>query len=141
MRKRPPSTPDGIFEVNMTPLIDVSLVLVVILMVATPLAFQSSIALRTAAKSGRRADAVARSERVELAVLADGRVRVDRSVVERPDLAAVLGPRLQASATRLVVVECEDGVPLGSFVGVVDEAKALGAARIAVLGSSEAVGR
>ena len=39
---------EGIFEVNMTPLIDVSLVLVVILMVATPLALQSSIALGTA---------------------------------------------------------------------------------------------
>ena len=33
----------GIFEPNMTPLIDVSLVLVVILMVATPMAFQSAI--------------------------------------------------------------------------------------------------
>ena len=34
---------DGIHEVNMTPLIDVALVLVIILMVATPLAFQSSM--------------------------------------------------------------------------------------------------
>jgi biopolymer transport protein ExbD len=134
VRRRPQSPPDGIFEVNMTPLIDVSLVLVVILMVATPLAFQSSIALRSAARSGRTADAVARAERVELAVLADGRVRVDRALVERPELAAVLAPRLAASSSRLVVVECEDGVPLGSFVSVVDEAKALGAARIAVVG-------
>ena len=58
----------------MTPLIDVSLVLVVILMVATPLAFQSSIALRTAARSGRQAAVAARPERVEVNVLADGRV-------------------------------------------------------------------
>ena len=45
----------GIHEPNMTPLIDVSLVLVVILMVATPMAFQSGIAVQSANRSGRRA--------------------------------------------------------------------------------------
>lgn len=134
MKRRAPGTSDLIYDVNMTPLIDVSLVLVVILMVATPLVFQSSIALRTAARSGRSAAAEAPAERVEIAVMADGRVRVDRATVERSELAAVLAPRLRESATRLVVVQCEDGVPLGTFVGVVDEAKTLGASRIAVVG-------
>jgi biopolymer transport protein ExbD len=128
------SVHEGIHDVNMTPLIDVSLVLVVILMVATPLAFQSSLALRTAAASGRRAVQQAHAERVELAVLADGRVRVNRALVSRDALAEVLGPALRASATRLVVVSCEDGVPLGQFVGVIDEARSLGAGRIAVIG-------
>ncbi len=128
------SVHEGIHDVNMTPLIDVSLVLVVILMVATPLAFQSSIALRTAAASGRNAGQEARAERVELAVLADGQVRVNRSQVPREALAAVLGPALRASASGLVVVSCEDAVPLGRFVGVIDEAKSLGARRIAVIG-------
>jgi len=134
MSRRGRTTHEGICDVNMTPLIDVSLVLVVILMVATPMAFQSSIALRTAARSGRQAAAVARAERVEVNLLADGRVRVDRTVVERRDLAAALGPRLRANASRLVVVDCEDAVPLGAFVSVIDEAKALGAAQIAVMG-------
>ncbi len=134
MRRRAQGTPDLIADVNMTPLIDVSLVLVVILMVATPLVFQSSIALRTAARSGRSAAAEAPAERVEIAVMADGRVQVDRAIVERAELAAVLAPRLRESATRLVVVQCEDGVPLGAFVSVVDEAKSLGASRIAVVG-------
>lgn len=133
MKKPARTTHDGIFDVNMTPLIDVSLVLVVILMVATPLAFQSSIALRTAARSGRNAVTATAAERVELDVRADGRVQVDREVVERSELAARLGPLLQASTTRLVVVHCDDGVPLGEFVNVVDEARALGAARIAVM--------
>ena len=132
--RRSGSVHEGIHDVNMTPLIDVSLVLVVILMVATPLAFQSSIALRTAAASGRRAGQEARAERVELAVLADGRVRVNRAIVPREALAPALSPALRASASRLVVVSCEDGVPLGRFVSVIDEAKSLGAARIAVIG-------
>jgi biopolymer transport protein TolR len=134
VRPRRQNGSDGIYDVNMTPLIDVSLVLVVILMVATPLALQSSLALRTAAASGRQAARSARAERVEMAVLADGRVRVNREVVMREYLAAALGPALRESASRLVVVRCEDGVPLGRFVSVLDEAKSLGAGRIAVVG-------
>ena len=44
-------------EVNMAPLIDVSLVLVVILLLATPLAFESSFGVRKTAASARQASA------------------------------------------------------------------------------------
>jgi len=132
MRKPAKRKEDGIFDPNMTPLIDVSLVLVVILMVATPLAFQSSIAVSSAAKSGRAA-ALARTEQIEIEVLLDG-VRVNRFVVPREALGQTLGPMLDASATRTVIVRCAEGVTHGSFVGVLDETRALGATRIAVVG-------
>ena len=123
-------------EPNMTPLIDVSLVLVVILMVATPMAYQSSIAVNAASSSGRAAKERSRAERTELVIRADGSVRVNRDVVARADLGRALGPLLEASATRMVVVRCEPGVTHGSFVGVIDVAKALGASPIAVQGRS-----
>jgi len=126
---------DAIVEPNMTPLIDVSLVLVVILMVATPLAFQSSIGVNTASKSGQAAVEAARTERIELAVHADGTIGVNRLIVPREALGVTLKPLIEGSATRMVVVRCEDGVSHGVFVGVLDEAKTLGAARIAVVGS------
>jgi biopolymer transport protein ExbD len=125
---------EGIFEVNMTPLIDVSLVLVVILMVATPLALQSSIALGTARPTGRAVRDAERLERVEIAVLSDDSVRVGGEVVPRAELPRVLAPLLAKSASREVVVRCADGVSHGVFVGVLDEARALGASRLAVVG-------
>jgi biopolymer transport protein ExbD len=125
---------EGIYEINMTPLIDVSLVLVVILMVATPLAFQSSIAVHAASRSGKSARERARTERVEVVVRADGTVALNRQVVPREALGAALRQLLEASTTRLVVVQCEDGVSHGAFVGVLDEARAQGAAQIAVVG-------
>jgi len=125
---------DAIVEPNMTPLIDVSLVLVVILMVATPLAFQSSIAVNTANKAGKAAEE-ARTERIELAVHADGTIGVNRMIVPREALSVTLKPLIEGSATRMVVVRCDDGVLHGAFVSVLDEAKALGAARIAVVGT------
>ena len=125
----------AITDPNMTPLIDVSLVLVVILMVATPLAFQSSIGVNTAARTGKQALEAARSARIELFVHADGTVGVNRMVVPRVALHATLQPLLDQSSTRMVVVRCDDDVPHGEFVGVLDEAKSLGALGIAVVGS------
>jgi len=125
----------GIFEPNMTPLIDVSLVLVVILMVATPLAFQSSIAVRNAAAGAKKAAALARTDRIEISIHADGTVGVNRMVVPREALAVTMKPLVAQSATGMVVVRCDDGVSHGQFVGVLDEVKSLGAVQIAVVGS------
>ena len=56
----------GSYEINMTPLIDVSLVLVVMLLLATPLALESSLGVRNSKKSARAADDKSKQERVEI---------------------------------------------------------------------------
>lgn len=127
-------TEQGIYEPNMTPLIDVSLVLVVILMVATPMAFQSGIAVNAAGRSGRTAASTEKVERIELAVAADGRVSVNRTSVPQDSLASALAPLLRAAPNGVVVVRCDDGVSHGRFVSVLDEARQLGATKIAVVG-------
>ncbi len=132
-RKQPPS--DGIHDPNMTPLIDVSLVLVVILMVATPLALQSGIAVQAAARSARAAKPEEKVERIEVSVKADGFVEVNHHSVPRDSLSRALAPLIAASPTGTVVVQCADGVAHGTFVGVLDEARQLGATHIAVVGS------
>ena len=124
----------GIYEPNMTPLIDVSLVLVVILMVATPLAFQSGIAVNSASRSGKQAAQPSKVERIELAMFADKRVTVNRKTVPRDSLEIVLKPLILATPNAVVVLRCDDSVPHGDFVGVLDEARQLGATKIAVVG-------
>jgi biopolymer transport protein ExbD len=125
---------EGIHEPNMTPVIDVSLVLVVILLVSTPMAFQSSITVQRAAKAGQAAKFTAKSERVEIEVLSPEVVAVNQNQVPRQSLSAVLKPLLDASATKLVVVRCGENVSHGSFVSVLDDAKSCGASQIAVMG-------
>ena len=125
----------GIYEPNMTPLIDVSLVLVVILMVATPMAYQSGIAVNSASRSGKQAVNPTKVERIELAMFADNSVTVNRKTVPRDSLEIVLRPLILATPNAIVVLRCEDSVPHGDFVGVLDEARQLGATKIAVVGS------
>ena len=133
-RKKPQRGTKGLHEINMTPLIDVSLVLVVMLLLLTPLAFESSIAVRKAAASARRSEKREKEERVEIRIVSDSEVMVNREIVLRCDLAATLRPLLADKVQRRVVVDCDDDVSHGVFVDVLDQAKLCGAGDIAVLG-------
>jgi len=132
-RKRFHRAEGGIYDPNLTPLIDVCLVLVVILLVATPMTLQSGIAVSRAA-SGGKSGTPTRTARIEIQIRDDQNLTVNRTLVPRSELRSALRPLLASSQTRDVVVQCADGVSHGVFVSVLDEAKVEGAARIAVVG-------
>lgn len=119
-------------EINLTPLIDVSLVLVVMLLLATPLAFESSFALRNAPAAAQTAPEDDPVERVELTILSEEDVRVNREPVPVNSLGLALTPLLEGETPPTVVVSCADAVSHGLFVRVLDTAKLCGATEIAV---------
>ncbi len=133
-KKKARRSEETIHEVNMVPLVDVSLVLVVILMLATPLALESSIAVRRANASARRAEAKMKMERIELDVVSKDSVLVNRILVRREKLGMTLRPLLEESDFRQVMVVCAGDVPHGAFVDVLDQAKMCGALDIAITG-------
>jgi biopolymer transport protein ExbD len=136
MRWNRPQENDGnVAEVNLTPLIDVSLVLVVILLLATPLAFESSFGVRKTAATARQASDLEKEARIELSIMSDKLVRVNKTEVTLDDLGDVLAPLLNESSSRDVTVKCADGVAHGTFVHVLDVTKLNGAREIAVAGS------
>ncbi len=132
---RPQGDDKNMSEVNMTPLIDVSLVLVVILLLATPLAFESSFGVRKTAASARKASDVKKEARIELSIESDSIVRVNKNIVAIEDLGDVLAPLIAESATRDVTVRCDGAVTHGTFVHVLDVTKLNGANEIAIAGS------
>ncbi|HEU4929410.1 MAG TPA: biopolymer transporter ExbD [Candidatus Krumholzibacteria bacterium] len=120
-------------DVNMVPLIDVSLVLVVMLLLATPLAFESRIDVANASKTGQQAQKTEKSERVEIEIMSAEQVRVNRIPVAVADLSGVLTPLVATSADRGVLITCGKDVPHGSFVHVLDITKQCGTAEISVI--------
>ena len=101
-------------EVNLTPLIDVALVLVVMLLLATPLAFESSIKVSTSPETAQAAETPDQNELIEIRVFADDRVRINRTMVARADMENVLRPMLEASVRRQVTLSAEKGVTHGA---------------------------
>src|SRR5262245_24861340 len=123
----------GIKDPNLTPLIDVCLGPVGVLLVATPMTLQSGIAVSRAA-SGGKSGAAARLARIEITILDDQNLTVNRTPVNRAGLHNALKALLATSQARDVVVTCADNVSHGTFVSVLDEAKVDGAGRVAVVG-------
>lgn len=133
-QKRPKVNGEGSHEVNMTPLIDVSLVLVVMLLLATPLAFESSIAVKSSKKSGRKAVTDIEDERVEVHIVSDDSVQVNRVMIPKQAVGVTLKPLMEKSHRKRVIVACAEQVSHGTFVFVLDNAKLCGASEIAVIG-------
>lgn len=120
-------------EVNLTPLIDVSLVLVVMLLLATPLALESSISVRNSQRSGQVAEKDEEIKRLELMIVDEETVRVNRTSIHKSQLLPMIEPLIRDNPDQIVVVTCADQVSHGTFVSVLDEAKSSGAAQIAVV--------
>jgi biopolymer transport protein ExbD len=127
-------TSGGTHEINVTPLVDISLVLVVILLLAAPLAFESSIGVRAGEAQGRAAFVATEGSTTEITLLSETEVRVNRQTVLLSDLAVTLRPLLVADGGGRVVMDTRDGITHGTFVAVLDEAKRCGAVDIAVAG-------
>ena len=129
---------NGIYDVNMTPLIDVSLVLVVILMVATPLALQSSISLQRAGSEAATETVESKPDtRIEVALEAEDRILVNGTEVPRAQLRPTVRALVAENPKAPVLVTCAGTVTHGTFVYALDEAKQAGAAQVAVVGGGK----
>ena len=122
----------GLFQVNMTPLIDVSLVLVVTLLLMTPLALESGIWVRNHDASEARPQPEQKPELVHLNILSENLVQVENRILQRDHLQPVLGAMLRQPEYSGVALGCADHVSHAAFVDVLDKAKLSGAATIAI---------
>lgn len=124
----------GLVPINMTPLIDVALVLVVALLVMSSLGLESGFQVRaqaTAAASSAEAIAATPAP-IAVTILSPTEVRVDDRVLHRGQLRPVLTAMLRQRADDAVTVRCDDRVTHAVFVDVLDQVKLSGAGAIAI---------
>jgi biopolymer transport protein ExbD len=120
-------------EVNVTPLVDVALVVLIIFMVVTPLLVrQVNLHLPSTDDS---AAPPAPSEEVPIVVSVDakGTVRLGRDEVDDAELARRLPRMIAASSTKIVHFDADDALPYSDAVRVVDRARGAGANKIAIV--------
>jgi len=125
------SRKSGIFaEINMIPLIDVSLILLIIFMVITPFLVQSQILVNLPkASSG---DKTAEEEVLKVQIAANGDIAVDGRRVRLQQLDKELMLRFSKSYKKTVMVEADRSVAVEKVVAVLDSAKKLGAGKIGI---------
>ena len=130
----------GIFaDINITPLTDIFLVLLIIFMVTTTAIAEQANDKGgfkvTLPKSGQGDAAAARD--LSVAILSDGRVVVGGKVLEEPELRGVFEQAARKSADTMVLVQADEGVPHGRVVAVMDLARRSGLVRLAIATRAE----
>ena len=131
MRRRIAPRGELITRVNVTPIIDVALVLVIILLVTAPMLSVADLPVDLPAAHTREAE----DERnVSVTLSAGGHVAVDEEVVERSQLRAAITARLSRPGNEsvLVVVRADSGAPYSAVREVLADARAAGAKRLAI---------
>ncbi len=120
-------------EINITPLTDIFLVLLIIFMVTSSVMSQMGVDVNLPKASS--ATTTAEPEGVIVTLLPGGKMRINAEQVEMGDFAT-LETKLQASfkkaPSRLVILEGDRQAFLGSAIEVMDHARKAGAERFAI---------
>jgi biopolymer transport protein TolR len=131
MRRRIAPRQELITRVNVTPIIDVALVLVIILLVTAPMLSVADLPVNLPAAHTREAE---NQRNVSVTLSSGGHVAVDEEVVERTALRAKLAAKLRQPGNEgvLVVVRADAGAPYSAVRELLAEARAAGATRLAI---------
>jgi len=109
-------------EINVTPLVDVVLVLLIIFMVTTPMLQRGTdVQLPTARVSG-----VKEEERITLTVTRDNRIYVNDQQVSRDNLEPRLRTLAASGKERVLYFRGDARVPYGVVIDVMDAIKSSG---------------
>jgi biopolymer transport protein TolR len=105
-------------EINVTPLVDVMLVLLIIFMVTAPMLTQGlDVALPEA--EGKSFE-LASNNPTKVTVTSNGAVYVDGTAAGSDQLELTLGPMLRAKGIKRALLEADQNVPYGRVVAVLD---------------------
>ncbi|WP_343652559.1 TonB system transport protein ExbD [Stenotrophomonas sp.] len=124
-------TPEEAHEINVTPFIDVMLVLLIIFMVAAPLA-TVSVPVQLPTSSAQAAPS--EQAPVYVTVQADLSLRVGEQAVTREGLAAALQAATKGDTGQRIHLRADTQVAYGELMATLDALRAAGYLKVALVG-------
>ena len=120
-----------VYRINVTPIIDVALVLVIILLVTAPMITVADLDIHLPTAHTRGAED---EHRISVSYSSDGQLAVDDQMVSLTSLAGVVRSRLSTKDGHetLVVVRADARATHGEIRAIMREIKSSGAQRVAV---------
>ena len=124
---RSESSQSIISEINVTPLVDVSLVLVIIFMVTTAAFLEPpfEITLPKAHTSEQT-----KEENIFVAISPDGSLAINESQIDGDKFAGLVADKIKRSRMKLVIIRADQGAMSGTVIDVLNIVKKAGARRI-----------
>ncbi len=128
----------GVFsEINITPLTDIFLVLLIIFMVTSSVIVNTGnngakTGLKVNLPKGGAADVNVQQTDLSIAILSDGRILVAGDVVTPEELKKALDDAKAKNPDTLVIIQADEGVTHGKVVEVMEMAKGAGLGQLAI---------
>jgi biopolymer transport protein ExbD len=130
-KKEKQSRSAGVFsDINITPLTDIFLVLLIIFMVTTAVTIES--AAHVDLPKAEAAQTNEKPKGVVVTYTSDHQIYVNDKSVTEPELMTTLHGALDASPDKIVIFQGDPKVILGDMVRILDIAKSAGASAIAI---------
>ncbi len=121
-------------EINVTPMADIMLVLLIIFMITTPL-LQSEVFVNLPKAEN---PLNAQSEGASVVVLTrEGRIYLGRTAVTEDELYRALSERLSSEADKSLFLKADEAVQYGRVVHLVDGCRKLGVERIGLMAEKQ----
>lgn len=133
MNFKPQNEEDIVAEINVVPLIDVMLVLLIVFMVTSSMSLESGIDVELPQAASTMEGETEDLKAVIVSLDRSGQLAVQGQVVSSESLRGAITEALKTEGTELVVFEGDRESSYGLAVEVMDEAKAAGAKRFAIL--------
>ena len=123
-------------EINITPLTDIFLVLLIIFMVTTAVTVESAAHVDLPKAEATASDPNQKPKGIIVTLTADHQILVNSTNVTMQQLQGTLHDALDKSSDKIVIFQGDPKVILGDMVHILDVAKSAGAEAIAIAVSS-----
>ncbi len=117
-------------EINMVPFIDITLILLIIFMVMSPMLVQMQ--LNVDLPKSNAINTTAEDDVIRIEVQRNGVIRIENRTYSAANLEKELVLRMGKANKKTILVEADKDVPIQTVVDVFDIAKKLGAAKLGI---------
>ena len=118
-------------EINMVPFIDITLILLIIFMVMSPMLVQMQLTVDL--PKSKAINTQAEDDVIRIEVTRDGTITVMNKKLTLKNLERELILRLGKANKKTILVQADKDVPIQQVVDVFDVAKKLGAAKLGIV--------
>ena len=111
-------------DINVTPLVDVMLVLLIIMMLVAPL-LQQGISV-TLPQAQNTVDKPEVSGQTVIAISKDEQVYLNAKQVNKDELGEKVGDLLEGKKEKIVLIKADEGAPYSAVMGAMDQLRTVG---------------